>query len=388
MKKLIESRRSFFQKTLVSGPLVLSASGLVRANPLVSGAHPTPEWRNKNSGMVYRPLGRTGFMVSEIVQGTYPFTDDESHSLFDQSIERGVNYFDCAPAYSNGEVEKNLGRYFKQPGKREKVFLSTKISGYFWIIDGFVKEIMKGLPASEQEALHKKAQDLLEARTVMRPGYHINYFGGQEEQFDKAYLRHVVLQEHGLKNEWKVKIKANARRLLEQSLKRLQTDYVDVLFCPHGCAMPDMMDSEIIRELLTEFKEKGLIRASALSFHNDVTNNLLKATEVGYYDAAMFAYNIANHAALEAAIYKANQSGMGLIAMKVAKLFSMNNQPPWRAEKMHTAIPGDELSVFAKSYLWALQNPNLSCCVSQMENLEQLKDNLQVVGRKVKLGSV
>ncbi|MDF7824842.1 aldo/keto reductase [Pontiellaceae bacterium B12227] len=326
-------------------------------------------------------------MVSEIVLGTFPFTDDESHALFDQSIERGVNYFDCAFAYSQGEVEKNLGRYFHQSGNREHVFLASKMSAYYGIIQGFVNEIMKSLPSDKQEALRKKAQDMLAERSVKRPGYHINYFGSQEQQFDTTYLRYVVLKEHGMKKQWKGQIKANAYKLLEGSLKRMQTDYLDVLFCPHGCAMPEMMD-EFLGELFAEFKQKGLIRASATSFHNDVTNNLLNAAEVGYYDAAMFAYNIANHAALEAAIYKANQSGMGLIAMKVAKLFSMKNQPPWRAAKMHTAIPGDDLSVFAKSYLWALQNPNLSCCVSQMENLNELEDNLQVVGRKVKLGSV
>lgn len=379
-----ETRRSFFHKSVATGGLALTPA-FAGANG-VSGATAV-EWRNRQNRMAYRPLGRTGFMVSEIVQGTFPFTTNESHTLFDQAIERGVNYFDCASAYSKGEVEKNLGRYFMDSGKRDKIFLATKLSAYYGIVDRFVQEIMKGLPSGKQEALRKRAQALLEERTVKRPGYHINYFGGQEAQFDKTYLRYVVLKEHGYKKEWKDKIKTNAYTLLEGSLKRLQTEHIDVLYCPHGSAMPEMMD-DILRELFAEFKQKGLIRASATSFHNDVTNNLLNAADVGFYDVAMFAYNIANHAALEAAIYRANQSGMGLIAMKVAKLFSMTNQPPWRADKMHTAIPGDDLSVFAKSYLWALQNPNLSCCVSQMENLIELEDNLQVAGRKVKLGSV
>ncbi|MDZ8117358.1 aldo/keto reductase [Pontiella agarivorans] len=337
--------------------------------------------------MSYRVLGRTGFMVSEIVLGTFPFTSPDSDPLFDRSLERGINYFDCASAYSQGGVEENLGRYFKQSGNRERLFLSTKLSAYYGMVEQCVQEILKGLPAARQKELRKKAQDLLERRTVKRPGYHINYFGGQEKQFDKAYLRYVVLKEYGMTDAWRARIKANAHKLLEESLQRLQTDYVDVLFLPHGSALPELMD-DIVEELFSEFKKKGLIRASAVSFHNDVTNNLLNASQVGFYDVAMCAYNIANHAALDPAMYKARQSGMGLIAMKVAKLFSMQNQPPWRAGKLNATLPDENLSIFAKSYLWALQNPNLSCCVSQMETAAELNDNLQVVGRKVPLKAV
>ncbi|QBG47301.1 aldo/keto reductase [Verrucomicrobia bacterium S94] len=380
-----ETRRSFLRTSASSIPLIGSISPTaVRATPADAGA---VEWRNKIEGMSYRPLGRTGFMVSEIVLGTFPFTSPDSYPLFDRSLERGVNYFDCASAYSQGGVEANIGRYLRQSGNRDRIFVSTKLSAYYGMVERCVQEILKGLPAARQEQLRKASQDLLAERTVKRPGYHINYFGGQEKQFDKAYLRYVVLKEYGMTDAWRKRIKANAHKLLEESLQRLQSDYVDVLYLPHGSALPELMD-DLVEELFSEFKQKGMIRASAVSFHNDVTGNLLNASRVGFYDVAMFAYNIANHAALDSAIYSAHQSGMGLIAMKVAKLFSMRNQPPWRAEKLNATLPDEHLSLFAKSYLWALQNPHLSCCVSQMENETELNDNLQVVGRKVALAPV
>ena len=60
---------------------------------------------------------------------------------------------------------------------------------------------------------------------------------------------------------------------MEDSLRHLKTDYVDVLHCPHGIAMPDLMEDELLSEMFAEFKQKGLIRAAAVSFHNDVGGN-------------------------------------------------------------------------------------------------------------------
>ena len=390
MSESKESRRAFFQKTAASSLGLLVAPGILKAEEPYQQETPLkvePEWRNKQTDMQYRMLGRTGMMVSELVLGTFPFDNDSFFTILDKAIEKGINYFDSAAAYSQGGVESTMGRYFKKSGNREKVFLTTKLSSYYGVIDGYVNEIMKGLPSAKQESLRTKVQRMIDERTVMRPGYHMNYFNGQEKQFATTYLRHIVLKEYGYKKEWKTQIKKSAYKLLESSLKRLETDYLDVLFCPHGSSMPEMMD-DILKELFAEFKQKGLVKAAAVSFHNDVSSNLNNAIKVGYYDVAMFAYNIANHAALESSIYQAKQAGMGLVAMKNARLFAMNNQPKWREDKLNTALPNVKLSVYAKAYLWALQNPNLSCCVSQMETEEILNENLLVIGKKVDVQKV
>ncbi|QDT67982.1 putative aldo-keto reductase [Planctomycetes bacterium MalM25] len=382
------SRRDFFQKTagasvgLTLGPGLLASEAAAQSG---TPAAPTPEWRNRQEGMSYRPLGRTGMMVSELIMGTFPFEDPSYYPSLDAGIERGMNYVDTAAAYSKGQVESNLGDYFEQTGNREKVFLSTKLSGYYGYLDRVLREVEKDLTRAQIESLQKQAEQMMADRGVLKPGYHMNYFAGQEAQFAKTYYRHLMLQQHGYRAGWKEKIKEHARGLLEQALGRLKTDYLDVLHCPHGIAMPEMMDDEVLRELFAEFKQRGLIRAAALSFHNDVGGNLSKAVEVGYYDAAMFAYNIANHAALENVMFKAKEAGLGMIAMKVARLFAMEKQPEWRQEKLDRTLPDDSLSVFAKAYLWALQNPNLSCCVSQMETVEIVEDNYKIIGVKRKL---
>ncbi|WP_066629505.1 aldo/keto reductase [Labilibacter marinus] len=391
MSKHNNSRRAFFQKSAAATLGLSLAPSLLGCDNTKAATAPvvaTPEWRNKQSDMQYRMLGKSGLMVSEIVLGTFPFNDPKDIPIMEAAVERGINYLDTASAYSQGEVEKVVGQYISQPGVREKVFVSTKLSGYYGYIGKVANDIFKGLPQDKKNALQKKAQDMIAERCVKRPGYHMNFFNGQENQFDKTYLRYVIMQEYGYTKEHKTKMKEHARKLLNEGLQRLQTDYVDVLHCPHGVAMPEMLEDEVLREILAEFKEKGLVKNAAVSFHNDVTANLQKAVEVGYYDLAMFAYNIANHAALDSTVYKAKEAGLGLIAMKVGRLFVMQDQPTWRLDKLNTTIPDEDLSKFAKAYMWALQNPNLSCCVSQMETVDKIEDNLAVIGRKYDVKSV
>ncbi|MGJ8679967.1 aldo/keto reductase [Paraglaciecola sp.] len=392
MTKPTNSRRDFFKKTAAASMgLALTPSLLAETNTSKTATpldQVKPIWRNKQEGVTYRMMGRTGMMASELVLGTFPFNNDSYDPVMDYGIEKGINYIDTAAAYNNGLVETTIGNYFKKSGNRDKVFLSTKLSYYYGYIDKVIREIEKGLPQGKKDALLKKANEMIEQRSVMKPGYHMNYFTGQEAQFPKTYYRHLMLQEYGFKSEWRGKIKQHAYKLLEGALKRLQTDHLDVLHCPHGIAMPEMMDDEVLQELFVEFKQKGLIRASAVSFHNDVAGHLAKAIEVDYYDVTMFAYNIANHAALENLMFKAKEAGIGMVAMKVAKLLWLKDQPQWRLDKLNTTIPDKDMSKFSKAYLWALQNPNLSCCVSEMHTIDIMVDNLKVMGRKVDIASV
>lgn len=86
-----------------------------------------PEWRNKQDGMIYRQLGSTGFMVSELVYGTERITPDNPRPV-EIAFERGINYFDTAPQYGKGAAETTLGKVFNTPSKRDKIFIATKLS--------------------------------------------------------------------------------------------------------------------------------------------------------------------------------------------------------------------------------------------------------------------
>lgn len=70
--------------------------------------------------MKYRHLGKQGLRVSELALGSW-MTDvsaDDKQDLAAQSIqlayEKGINFFDCADAYSGGAAERFLGKTLAQ----------------------------------------------------------------------------------------------------------------------------------------------------------------------------------------------------------------------------------------------------------------------------------
>ena len=387
-----ETRRKFLKHGMAASAGLALTPALAKGNSHAGSskskrAPQSKEWRNKQSGMAYRMWGSTGMMVSEIVQGTTPWKDESYVRVFEGAFERGVNYIDTATAYSKGQAEILIGKYLKQSGNRDNIFLSNKISFYDEFVVKLTDDILKGLPSEKQEALRKKARAMIAERGVLTPGIHFLYFPGQERKIETTYIRYLITQEYGQMNQWKPKIKKHMHKLVEDSLRATDVDHFDVLHCPHGVAMPEMLEDAHIAEVFAELKQKGSIRFSACSMHNDVAANLEKAIEVGHYDGAMLAYNIGNHAALNLPLQKAKEAGMGIVAMKVARIINTNPTPQWRIDKLNSAIY-ENLSIYGKAYLWALQNPNLSCCVSEMVEPTHVVENASVTGKKVELGPV
>ncbi|MFC8131421.1 aldo/keto reductase [Streptomyces sp. NPDC057302] len=127
--------------------------------------------------MKYTQLGRTGLKVSRLTLGTMNFgpltNEPDSHTIMDAALDAGINYFDTANVYgwdeNKGRTEEILGTWFTQGGeRRDKVVLATKVYGNMAV---------DGKPAWPNH-------DLLSA--------------------------------------------VNIRRSVEASLKRLQTDYIDI----------------------------------------------------------------------------------------------------------------------------------------------------------------
>ncbi|HEY5290391.1 MAG TPA: aldo/keto reductase, partial [Caulobacteraceae bacterium] len=84
-------------------------------------------------------LGNTGLKVSRLCLGcmTYgspkwrPWIHDEQASLpfFKAAIEGGINFFDTADVYSQGESERVTGKALKEYAKRHEVVIATKVHG-------------------------------------------------------------------------------------------------------------------------------------------------------------------------------------------------------------------------------------------------------------------
>jgi NDP-hexose C3-ketoreductase / dTDP-4-oxo-2-deoxy-alpha-D-pentos-2-ene 2,3-reductase len=78
--------------------------------------------------MDYTQLGRSGLSVSRIVLGTMNFgpetSEEDSHAIMDRAHEHGVNFFDTANMYGRavhkGYTEEIIGRWFARGGDRRE----------------------------------------------------------------------------------------------------------------------------------------------------------------------------------------------------------------------------------------------------------------------------
>ncbi len=175
--------------------------------------------------MQHRRLGKSAIYVSDICMGTMTFGSgaDEamSHKIMDASVDVGINFFDTAEMYPvppkveyAGRTEEIVGRWMKDKD-RDSLIIATKVAGpsHGWI------------------------------KAVQRAGM-------------SAMDRHNVV------------------RALDASLKRLQTDYIDLYqthWPDHGVAYDEMM------EVLDEEIRKGKIRAIGCS--NETSWGLMKSLE-------------------------------------------------------------------------------------------------------------
>ncbi len=234
--------------------------------------------------MKQRPLGRTGLAVSAVGFGAWaiggnrygnsygPTDDAESRRAVRRAYELGCNFFDTADVYGHGHSEEVLGAALV--GIRSEIILATKVGGNFYNRD------VHPLRAPRlSEALGQPLADL--APDVVLPMTH-------DANFSPAYLRFAV----------------------EQSLRRLQTDYIDLLQL-HNPALNLIADPETYHAL-DDLKAAGKIRFYGVSVQSPEEG--LAAIEVTRPDAVQLVYNIVRRDAEDRLFPAARAANVGLIA--------------------------------------------------------------------------
>lgn len=83
--------------------------------------------------MNYVPFGRIGVSVSPLVLGCMMFggrtSPEDSYAIIDRGLDAGLNFLDTANVYNAGRSEEVVGEALKRNGKRNSVFLATKVNG-------------------------------------------------------------------------------------------------------------------------------------------------------------------------------------------------------------------------------------------------------------------
>ncbi|MFC3853100.1 NADP(H)-dependent aldo-keto reductase [Salinispirillum marinum] len=118
--------------------------------------------------MEYRQLGRTDINVSKICLGTMTWgqqnTEAEAHEQMDYALAQGINFFDVAEMYpvppkaeTQGLTEQYMGTWFARQGQRDKVVLATKVTGRSQ--DGF--RYLRGGPRLNLAHISQAVEDSL-----------------------------------------------------------------------------------------------------------------------------------------------------------------------------------------------------------------------------------
>lgn len=381
------SRRGFLQ-TAAGLTIAVSATTLPASAQSADSYTGPVEWRNKQPGMHYRRLGRTGLMISEVISGGDPITS-QNYEHLSLALEMGLNYLDMAPAYSNGDCEVAYGKFLAGSEKRGKVFLQTKVSTYGALRNHLYKQVFDGLSSDRRQAIMTRVEEIKNTNLAEKPGYYITYFPGQHNQFADSYLSSAMMPKYGDRVESRPELRQCIIDSLEGSLKRVNTDHFDLMMCPHGANTADEMDSPLIHDTFLELKKQGKVRFLGVTSHNDPAATLRKAVQLGHYDAVQMAYNVINAGYVDQAILEASAQNIGMIGMKTAHAVATHHKalqpiPQWRIDKINRVIPGD-MKAPLKAYLWVLQNPHISAVNSNLWDETFVRENLALAGKKVDL---
>ena len=262
-----------------------------------------------------RMLGRTGIKVTALGYGASHVTEP---SLIKRALDLGINFIDTRGDYSRGENEIMLGKVIK--GIRRKIIIQSKIR---------IRTKAKG------EALYAP--------------------------------------------EMRKRLRLKMETSLNQSLKDLGTEYIDIMLI-HGIKTPDIINHETIKEFLMEAKKTGKIRACGFSSHTNQVELVRDANRDNFYDVIMVPYNHKgsyvhsrrgyynewDQLSLEKEFKRAEKNGVGIVAMKTC------SGGPYSAD-------GVSRPTYRNALEWVSSHSYISTMAVAMGNFKQIKENIQVM---------
>jgi predicted aldo/keto reductase-like oxidoreductase len=164
-------------------------------------------------------------------------------------------------------------------------------------------------------------------------------------------------------------------RLLDRSLERMKTDYIDLYFA-HGIYSIDELD-ESTKRWADKAKAAGKIRFFGFSAHSNMEACMQGAAELGWIDGIMMTYNyrLMHTDRMKRAVDACEKAGIGLTAMK-----TQGGGPVKTDTDTELQMAGRFLQkgfTDAQARLMAVwQNPNISSICSQMPNMTILMSNV------------
>lgn len=165
-------------------------------------------------------------------------------------------------------------------------------------------------------------------------------------------------------------------QLLEDSLERLQTDYIDI-YNHHGLNRKQFNEGVLPRvgKWMQEAKDKGLIRHICNSYH-DNNDFLMELVDSGYPDVITLQYNILDRT-LEEGIAYAKSKGIGIVGMGPVG----GGKLGVNSEVLNHVLP-EVKRIPELALRFVLSNENVATALSGMSTMEQVEENLAITSKE------
>lgn len=228
----------------------------------------------------------------------------DNPNLCKAAYEKGITLFDTANGYQNGNNEVMLGNLLKNY-PRKSFILATKVKPI-----GVSRE---GVPSAQTTA----------------------------EDFLAKF---------------------------QTSLDRLQMDYVDILYI-HDIRNPELLEYKPIIDAIKKLKKEGKTKFIGFSTHANMASVISAAAATKTWDVILTTYNfkLDNIAEMDAALKKANDAGIGIVAMKTISGGGFLDKEKTKPINSTAAIK------------WALSNTNVHTTIPGMTAFDQLDLNVKIL---------
>jgi aryl-alcohol dehydrogenase-like predicted oxidoreductase len=300
-----------------------------------------------------------------------------------------------------GAADPTARQTEKEPGGIPKRLFGTK-TGLL------IPEVVFGAGALTQDSAKVLRAGLASGMSMIETSW--MYTGGNSERTIGEVIQSVdrgaiilLTKASTLKHEELLKssvseVEKAVRGRLEDSLKRMKTEFIDCYIVPHAAKNPEEVDYPQLREVVEKLKAEGKIRFFGVSVHGDYRALSMRAIESGWHDFIMAPLALTcvdpdirergnrfskppRYHDMSGIAEKAQAAGLGVLAMKCAKWM-----PPYEVgadlKKKYPAAP-QGISHHQLCYRAALDDPCVSAVTVSLSSMQHLQEALQLPGIKL-----
>ncbi len=172
---------------------------------------------------------------------------------------------------------------------------------------------------------------------------------------------------------------------LQESLKRMNTDYIDLFYGVHGCINPEKQLTDDLARWAEDAKKRKLIKFFGFSTHSNMAKCLMAASKLPWIDAVTTSYNLSLmlQPDMKEAVQACHEAGVAVIAMKVILGFQSRN--PEAEEKLLNYFLDKGYTREQALIKTVLDDNRITAVCIRMENVSLLQTNVAAVLDKTKL---